>query len=169
MTQQIRRLKRGRDGVPGEERAAPRVGPLLGAPPPISFRTPQRPEPSDGAPDVFYRVLRATPSDGHEGQAVLELSADVKTRIPALRVICCVTGVSLAEVAPMILERPLQVRFMIPDVPGNIRVEASDPADTSISIQHPPARTRSFGVERMRSGRRVTVPKLPAFSGFRLR
>lgn len=166
MTQQTNRSKRGRDSVPGEERAGPRVGPLLGAPPPIVFRTPQRPGPRDDAPGVSYRVLTPTPTDGH---GVLELSADRKTRIPALSVICCVTGVSLADIAPTILDRPLQVRFMIPDVPGNIRLETSDTHDTSVSIQHPPARTRSFGVERMRASRLVAVPKLPPFGGFRRR
>ncbi|RVU38576.1 hypothetical protein EOI86_04655 [Hwanghaeella grinnelliae] len=170
MTQPIGKSKRGGPGAPNKDRATPRsirrVGPLLAPPPPIVFRTPQRPAPSDDAPNLFYRVV---PSERGESQAALDLSADHGTRVPALSVVCCVTGVSLADIAPMVLHEPMRIRFAIPDVPGNIRLEAADPDDTSISIQHPPARTRSFGVERTQGLRRVVIPKLPAFAGFRRR
>lgn len=166
MTQPIGKFKRGRPGAPDKQRAAPRVGPLLAPPPPIVFRTPQRPAPSEDAPDLFYSVV---PSERGESQAALDLSADRGTRVPALCVVCCVTGVSLADIAPMVLDQPMRIRFSVPDVPGNIRLQAADPDDTSISIQHPPARTRSFGVERVQGGRHVTLPKLPPFAGFRRR
>ncbi|WP_425404024.1 hypothetical protein [Hwanghaeella sp.] len=166
MTQSIGRSKRGRPGAPKSDRVAPRVGPLLGAPPPIVFRTPKRPDPTDGAPELSYRVLASAPGDC---QGMLELTTDRPIRIPSLSIICCVTGVSLADVAPRVLDGPLQIRFMIPDVPGNIRLETSDPEDTSIRISHPPARLRSFGVERTRGLNRAALPKLPSFAGFRRR
>lgn len=166
MTQPVGRSKPGRGRSPGKERASPRVGPLLGAPPPITFRTPQRPKPTDGAPEIRYCVLSAAPGDTH---GILEVTALPETRIPALDIVCCVTGVALAKITPTILERPLLVRFSIPDVPGNIRLEASDPADTSVNIQHPPARMRSFGVERVQARRPIATPKLPHFIGFRRR
>lgn len=180
MTQPSGTSKRGRPGAPGTDRAesentdtstksrgrtGPRIGPLLAAPPPIVFRKPDRLEPGLDAPTVAYSVL---PSARGDSQAALELAAERGTRIPALSVICCVTGVSLAEIAPMTLEAPILIRFSVPDVPGSIRLQAADPAETAIQIQHPPARTRSFGVERVHA-RRVTLPKLPPMAGFRRR
>lgn len=164
MTKSTDRLNRGRTRAPGKDRVAVRVGPLLGAPPPITFRTPQRPAPSAGAPELFYSVMAAAPG---ADQGVLELSSSPGTRLPALSVVCCVTGVPLAQIAPMVLDHPVQVSFPVPDVPGNIRLEISNPADNSVNIQHPPARNRSFGVERMRARRPVAVPKLTPFAGFR--